>query len=292
MTSLDAFFDAAVPYFKGEGDDASLVHTLGPSPSATPRFAFYRRLMRANVHRVLRSMYASLASAVDEVEAGTFERWMDAFDRAHPPQGWDLNALAEPFSTFLENAAASSVANTADDDKGLQVPAWAAAVADWSYTRYALGRAVEAEHPALLVPVAVRSYAYDVVSFEREQHQHNHDACGHAHHAPEPKRATSAPAATPTTLLAWRDSAGGVRFQRAAATHLVALAAACGQAAPETIAAIGSDALDAAVANLVTAGILAPPADAPSTDAPSTDAKRVDELRVDETRVDDKQATL
>ncbi len=225
---LGAFFDRAVPFLRGKAPLSTLLE-LGDSPSAQMRFEFYRELMRANAHKVLKSMYRTLQVALDDDKEGAYEELMDAFLEEHPPAGWDLNALAEAFPTFLEAKAAAEV-----------VEPWAPAVADWSYARYQLGRAEGPEHPGLAVPASVRAYAYDIPGFERSIH----------------KNVTARPLPAPTTLIAWRDVNNVVRYQRASAPQLVALARACEQAPQAALDALGEQALANAEGQLQEWGIL------------------------------------
>lgn len=237
MTALDSFFDHAVPFLRGEAPLASF-RALGDSPSADARFEFYRALMRANALKVLKSMYRTLQVALDDDTDGAFEALCDAYLQKHPPQGWDLNALAEDFPAFLETKVAAE-----------EIEPWAPAVADWAYCRYQLGRAVAPEHDGLAVPASVRAYAYDIPGFERSIHGN----------------VTARPLPSPTTLIAWRDTGNVVRHQRASAPQLVALARACDQAPQAALDALGDQALANAEAQLQQWGVLAKGAAAKGT---------------------------
>jgi len=234
--SLDAFFDAAVPFLRGHTDAAALRDALGPPPSERhARFDFYRRLMAANRGRVARSLYRGLAKVMGPSFDEAVTRLFDRFPTGH----WDLNQAVARMGEVI-------AADWPDRPELAQL-------ADYEWLHYQAARspeAFDADRDAVNPTAIARAYTHDVPGYARA-------ARGCDSTTPD------APAPTSITVIVFRDPETlTVRYLQPDLPRLLVFAAASGEADPATAAQSGvtAEAARAATERLIRVGVLGAPA--------------------------------
>lgn len=164
---LAEFFDAAIPWLRGECAPDAL-RTLGGTPASAADLAFYPALTRYGYHCTLRELFGPVATLVEQPGGPGWDRVCDAFFRAHPPGGWLLQDLGEPFPAWLERHLAGATFLDPVLDGVVSTAAAIASVADHLACRGRARHAADGPGVCLDERVFVRQYPVDVVALARD----------------------------------------------------------------------------------------------------------------------------
>jgi len=166
--SLQAFFAEMESLLMGRQTALEAEQALGPSPSGTQNFAFYRTLIDRNYHKTLRLLFPSIKVLAQRTREGLWTELVRGFVAAHPPRGCrDPNRLGATFSEYLAEVreakselpqileelaeyhwidyVARTSTNIADDDDGFERRLF---IRQFSYPIPAFMRAVTADDAA------------------------------------------------------------------------------------------------------------------------------------------------
>ncbi len=101
---LADFFAHAPAYLFSEQPTRAFERALGRSESGTANLGFYPVLVRRNIGKILREVYAGLCAYIEREHDELFRELVEAYWRAHPPSGWDPNHhAAAKFPSFLSS---------------------------------------------------------------------------------------------------------------------------------------------------------------------------------------------
>ncbi len=155
-SELARFFTEIVPVLRGETSAATLTATLGATPLAASRVAFYRTLMKRNVARILCDLFPATHAYARLTQPGCWPAWVSDYDRRHPPAGYDPNAFGTAFPSFL----AETLTREPDVTPAL------VELADYEWLRFSLGSSLD--QPERESQIAVRHYDHDVPHLRSE----------------------------------------------------------------------------------------------------------------------------
>lgn len=235
--SLARFFDAMTRYLWQGAPEEDLFASLGPSPSSSARFAFYRSLVEHNPRRPLAASYQATGRLLDEAEPGLFGRALTAHLEARAEPSCAVALLARGFPATLERLR----------EAGEAIPSAALEVADYEEIRHRvsfldLGPEVAGGvHPS----VEVRSYTFDVPAYARAVREGG------------PATASGDPV---TRILHRHPQTGRLQLLLPTLPMLVAVALASGEAEPSVVeeAGLTPHAVDEARQVLVEKGVIVP----------------------------------
>ncbi len=231
VDSLARFFEAMPALLLGRTSAAAVEMRLGPCPAGTASLGFYATLVRRNLDKILRDVFAAVHGIARASSPSPWSRWVAAYADAHPPGGIDPNGFAAAFPGWL---AAQP-----------EVPAVLGELADFEWLRVQSYHARDTgpEPHGLGRRLFVRHYTDDVPAIAA--------AAWRGQPWAQPPRAS--------TVLVYRHAiTAAACVHRPAAIELVALAQRCGTAVPDAFAALPPAQLDAAAARLHARGVLEP----------------------------------
>ncbi len=99
--SLDAFFDAMVPFLRGTQPVGALIDTLGPSPSGPDNLRFYATLVERNHFKILNDITGPLRDLMERESPGAWGRLVRGYRAAHPATHRDPNRFAAGFAEYI-----------------------------------------------------------------------------------------------------------------------------------------------------------------------------------------------
>lgn len=235
---LQRFFDAMVPFLRGEASADELQRQLGASPSPDAHLDFYAQLIAANHRRIMRYLCPATAQACADLHPEvSWDALVADYARQRPSGHWDLNTFGAGLPGWLV------------EQPELAHREALAQVADYEYLLYTTTRDTRPFDPAAeaLNPTAsIRSYTHTVPMFVR----------AHKQGRPQPLKAT------PVTVLFYRrPSDRVVRFLQPTLPMLLAFAWSTGEADAEACAqgGVSKRALIAAAERLIEAGVIGRP---------------------------------
>ncbi|MFN3202045.1 MAG: putative DNA-binding domain-containing protein [Bradymonadia bacterium] len=156
MSNLQQFFDAMVPFLRGEIDPAELQQRLGDSPSRDDHIAFYAQLIRANHRRIMGYLYPGVEQAVGERKA--WRALVDTYALGRPSSHWDLNVFGEGFAGWLI------------EQTDLEARELWAQIADYEYLYYTTTRDTrpfDVEADVVNPTASIRAYTHTVPGYIR-----------------------------------------------------------------------------------------------------------------------------
>jgi len=226
--TLRRFFEVASDLLEGSMDAAGATRILGPCPEGDAALARYARFVHRQRRAVIDGFFEATKALSARDDPARFDRLADSFIAVSPPCGWEPNGWATGFAAHLERLHRT----------GTDIPEAMTELADYAVVRWEV---------SVGGPIAVRSYAYDVVDLSRK---------GHA--------TREAPVRAPTTIVVGLSrTTNRVVVVTPTLATLVAIARRSDASVAPPSPAMTEDDVVSADADLVARGLLPPACAAP-----------------------------
>jgi len=155
MASLHEFFEAVVPYLRGESTVDAFVARAGASPSGRARTELYPWLVRGDLERIIDDLFPAFRVGCDLARPGLYASLRRRYLERHPPRHFELYRWGETFADFVGEVARADL-----------LPGYLEEIADFHFTRYRILTAdVPAAEQRFESTLFVRQYAFETPAF-------------------------------------------------------------------------------------------------------------------------------